>query len=366
MSLLIQRLEHELSVATDRQCRAELFARKACGLARLGRFEEAAELITALRANFGDWSSGRIHVWIMVAEGLLSWYTDLSPAALDRILRAQVLSVAMRYEVGIAISSAWKAHIEFERSDFDSMFRSLKIACAATDEKNNDANARIAIVLCNTLSYCGEWVGAQDWFMRGRKCALDDGDQASIEALQYNRAALAITWIRAEHFAGIANRDSIRLARSELDSARNLQRLTKIGTLTNHLALCDARLHALEGRYEPAAQLLADARSGVPFAHYHFSNNLIDLEIAYCHFKTGDVNGAIARVRAADLSDFFELDIDDRLIAVCMLCEMSASSAEFGQSSTLNAAREELRAAYFNLRDNLKVGVHDFLSDSVR
>ena len=56
--------------------------------------------------------------------------------------------------------------------------------------------------------------------MRARQHALNDGDQASIEALLYNKAAFRLAWLRAQRCFGELQKVELDRLRVELATAR--------------------------------------------------------------------------------------------------------------------------------------------------
>lgn len=360
MSRQLLRLEETLQATTDLASAVELAARIAVILARLGRFDEAKAKVRALREAHGDWRSGRIHVWIMFSEAIVDWYADLSYQALDRVTRVQVLSGAMRYFEMHALSSAWKAHIQFETSDFDGMVRSIHLALQSKSEENADANARVAIVLSSAFALCGDLVNAQAWFAKGRSYSLAEGDQASVEALQYNRAVLSLTCMRTESCEKVIPPERRKFVRREIDSSRNLHLLTRISALANHLHLAEARLLMLEGEYERAASALASVRNEAPFASYHFSQFAIDLDISYCRFQQGEVEAAFELFSSIDLSSLSDLDVDDQLVASNIRLEMAHSDSRFGDPVDILELKAELVLAYSKSQADLAAGLQPF------
>lgn len=364
MSQLLRRLESSLATCSDPIERAELSARRACLLARRGEIEAAKAAVVDLRGSFGDGRSGRTTVWIMLAEALIHWYGDLNPQALDRIARAQLLSNAMQYRTMIALAAAWKAHIEFDMSNFDSMFKSLGVAAANMDDSNLDASGRVAIVLFNAFALCGDRAQSQLWFMKGRDIAVKAGDQTSIEALQFNRTALGLSVARAEHCVETLGSDAIRCIRSEYESARNLQALTGVDALKSHLHLCDQRLLMLESRFQEAKEAISVVRGEGPFGGSHFSQCLADLELAYCQFHTGAREAAFDLFSTIDTSSFLDLDIDDQLMAAWMQHEMVQADPRFGDLAIARNRLAEMRGAYVNSRESLRAGLQAFLADA--
>ena len=365
MSQQLHRLEKTLQSTTDLALMVQLTARIAVILARLGRSDEAKAKVTALRENYGDWRSGRIHVWIMLSEAIIDWYVNLSSQALDRITRVQVLSGAMRYLEMHAIASAWKAHIQFEISDFDGMLRSIDLAYQSKTEENGEANSRLAIVLCNAFALCGDLTSAQHWFGKGRSYALAEGDQASVEALQYNRAVLSLTSARADSCINLLESGRVRAVRREIDSSRNLHLLTRISALANHLHLAEARLLILECEFERAEHALAAVRNEAPFASYHFSQFAIDLDVSYCRFRRNLIESAFALFATIDLSTFADLDIDDQLVAAHICLEMARTDAKFGDAGEISTRKSELAFAYEKYRLELAAGLQQYGAETV-
>jgi hypothetical protein len=363
MSQLLARLRKELAGVADPIDRAELQARVGCCHARNGSFDEARRVVQDLRSGFGDGRSGRVTIWIMLTEGLIHWFSDISPKGLDRIVRAQLLSSAMKYRTGIAVSSAWKAHIDFEMSNFNSMFESLRLSITHSSQEDHDAGARVAIVLANAMSLAGDFEGTRHWFMRGRDHALKDGDQASIDALQYNRAVMALAWVRAENCIQRAQPEDVKKVRLELESSKNLNAINGIGALDNHLRMSNARLLILEAHLDQAIDELNGVRGGHPFADFNFNTALVDLEIAFCEFRLGRIDDALSRYRAIDMVTIGDLQLDDQLVAASIKHEVAAADSRFGDAQAYAKQLSELADAYSNWHNELKLGLQKFSAE---
>ena len=366
MSQLLERLDRELRLATHEVRRAEILAKKSCYLSRVGKFSESREIIGNLRHEFGDWRSGQIMAWIMLAEGLLHLFERLSPLALDRIKRSQALGLAANDRVIIAVASAWKAHLEFETSNFGLMVRSLHTALANIRDSDHDAYARVAMVICGSFLICGDDKAAQGWFLQSRDHALKDGDDASIEALLYNRAAFTMARLRAASCLGPIDQDQLSLVRLGIASDTNLQTLIGIGAFTNFIRLCHARLLILEKKFEQAIEALEDVRDCGPFAEYNFSQSFVDLEIAFCLVRIGRIVEAHERFEKIQWSSFDNFDIDERLVATWMRYVMSMESEVFGEASAAKRAVEDLGARYEEMRLNLLNSLDPFREASSR
>lgn len=358
MSQLLVRLKQELQTATAPDHRAELLAKIAGNLARMGQFTEAKQVVEDLRKTYGDGRSGRVTVWIMLAEGLIHLYEKLSPQAMDRISRAQALGIAMKYPTMIALASAWKAHLEFEEGTYESMAQSLALATQYATETDFDANTRVAMVLCNSFMICGNRAASQKWFMIAREQAAKNGDQPSIEALLYNRAAILTTRVRAENCINAVNAEELRPIRMETESSRNFQQLTRLATFPSHLLLWDARLQMLEGDYAPAIDKLRSVRDKSPFAGHNFSQAYIDLEIGYCQLRLNRIEEALAAYQA--VGELQVVDVDEQLVAAWMHWCMSSVDARFGDNAAHAATLAQARDTYQSTMAELATGLQQF------
>jgi tetratricopeptide (TPR) repeat protein len=353
----LQRLQYELEQTNQPVERAELLARIGCSHARVGDFEEAKRLVAELRRHFGEGQSGRVTIWIMLTEGLIHWFERLSDEALDRVARAQLLSFGMKYPLGIAMSSAWKAHLEFEQSKFEASFRSMEIAIRHVESEDHDVLARLAMLLCKFFATSGDLDRTKHWFHRGRHYALLDGDRASIEALQYNRAVFTLAWARSEHCLDRLEKSVITTLRSELDSARNLQLLAGADALSNHLRLSHARLLMLEGKFDDSIQCLSQARSEFPFAEYHFSEPYLDLEIAFCHFNCQRHEEALKLTTGFGSESFASLDPDDQLFAAFARLQMAAADSRYGSIEGTRSEFTRVATEYQAWLERLQFGL---------
>lgn len=362
MSQLIARLDRELEITSDAVKRAEILAKKGSYLARVGRFSDARTIIADLRQKFGDGRSGHATAWIMLTEGLLHLFENISPVALDRITRAQALGLAMKDTSVIAISSAWKAHLEFETSNFKSMVKSLELAMTHSSDYDHDSRARLAMVLSDSFLICGDRRSAQEWFLRSRDHALKDGDQASVEALLYNRAAFGLARLRAERCLTSIDDNQLSLARLEIASAKNLQTLTGVGALTNLIYLCEARLLILGSDFSEAMDALNGIRNAQPFASYNFSQSLIDLDLAFCLAKLNRLDESLEIYKSIEWSSFEGLDVDEQLVAAWTRHQLCVTDEAFGAASEAKTQLDRSSLKYEKMRLELLSCLQSFQS----
>ena len=95
------------STALEADCkRAELAAYQA----RLGRFDEVRSTLSALHQRYESRPNVQISSWLNLVEGLVGHFTDMDPAARDKVLRAHALSTAAGLTRMRALSAAWLDH----------------------------------------------------------------------------------------------------------------------------------------------------------------------------------------------------------------------------------------------------------------
>lgn len=360
MAQLLIRIDKQLSEEMEPVGRAIILARKAIYLSRIGRFDEVRSIIAELRAHYGAGESARVTAWIMLLEGVFFLYENISPAAFDRVHRAQFLSLAINDRELISITSAWKAHLEFENSNFTGMVGALKVAIDNSTEDDKDAVARLSMVLADALFLCGDRTLAQSWFMRSRRHAIDAGDQATIEALLYNRAAFSTAWLRCERCFARDEPSDVSLIRLEVASARNFQTMTNITAFGHLISLCDARLLIIESEFERAIAALELVRNSGPFASYNFDQDIVDLEISYCQLMLGRNEQAFSTFNKMRGNDLSGLDLDDRLVVAWLRSVMSRLDGRFGDSEVETGRFEVLRDEYTSFRNGLQKLVAQF------
>ncbi len=362
MSQLLLRLERGIRLEDNAVKRDSLLAQKAAYLARIGRFDAARKIVGELRGVYGDGHSGPITVRIMLAEAMLHLYQSFNPNALDRLRRAQFISQLMGEKSLVALTSAWKAHLEFENSLFDEMFRSLRVTRDNAVEGDHSSQTRYCMVLCEVSLLSGKKDLGQFWFMRARDHALHDGDQASIDGLLYNKAAFSLAWLRVEKCFDRIDREAIQRLKFELSSSRNYQTLTQINAMIEQVTLCEARLSILEEDYPSAVLQLNTVREKGPFAEYNFSKEYIDLELAFCHAKLGQIDQAAFYFKSFEQLRIQRFDIDEQLVGLWMVCELSKVNSVFGDFPKAEADLQRAIAIYNDHISQLHAGLDGLTS----
>jgi tetratricopeptide (TPR) repeat protein len=360
MSKYLDALEAQLATEADEYVRAELLARKAAYLARVGRFNDARDIIGNIRAAFGDGRSGRVTILLMIAEGLVARFESLGTQANDRINRAQLLAQAGRDPELIALTSAWKGYLEFERSDFEPSARSLRLALSTGGPTDHAAQARVSSVLVMAFSIAGDDAAVKKHFALGREHALAAGDQATVDALLHNKAIFGAAYLRASNCVEAVSHANIEHSIAEIKSARNLQQLAGVSAFGFFADLAEARLLIVDNRFTKALERIDSVRGCSPLPRAHVTEASALLERVYCLAKVGRVQEAIEDFAVLRGERFDGIDPDDRMVAHWQLRELTIADAAFGDRDEAASLLSESTAAYLNFVDRLRAAYADW------
>jgi hypothetical protein len=361
VSELLRRIDERLAVAGDPQVRGVLQAQRACYLARVGDFDAARAAVAALRAEPKYPGHEVTAIWVMLVEGVLDYFENLGSRARDRIRRAHLLSLSLKHPPLVAISSAWRTHLEFEFSDFSAMADALGHFYSDSSQRDDESIGRTSLTLASALAVIGRAKEAKAVSEIARTRALAMGDQATIEAVLHNRASIGVATSRIRRALGELTDADIAMNRMELASARNFQTLIRVRSLNTLTELCEARLAALEGQHALARQRFAALLGRGPFPAGSFSEGVVALEIAHCTLCDGEPEAArrvAAEVSAAALDG---LDPDDRMVAGWLDLELARGGAGRLPLAAAQAAFDDSRDAFLRFRDALAAAVDPYV-----
>jgi hypothetical protein len=360
LSELLRRIELALASSGDPHHRGELLARKAIYLARVGEFAASKQLALDLRRDFSVEMHPRIVILVILLEGIIDHYENLGQRGQDRITGAQLLSLASGDPNLISQTSAWRAHIEFEKSNFGEMVAAINRVHGEEVKSDQEARARVARVLADCFSLIGDRSQSKKWFEIARKHALDIGDQAMVDALIYNGVAFGLARLRSESCFGVLDKARLPVIATELASARNYQKLIGIKSLTHLVDVCSARFAMLSGDFSRAIELLTAYPVSGPVAKNNFSSDLQILELAYCNLRTG--NSVLAEELSEKISDheYGGLDVDDRLAAAWMELELALKIGSVGVVQSAIRRLDHVKDEYQKAVQSLSNAVEEF------
>jgi hypothetical protein len=357
MSKLLLDIDRRIGDAQSDNERGLWLAQKAYHLPRFSQFDEARELVRRLRSRFADGQQPAILLWIMLAEGTLELYANVEGNARDRILRAQLLAKALGHHQVLAHASAWKALLDFNVSDFESMLLSLKQSLA-TGELDRFVQARLCLLLSTCHLICGDTAAAGEWRARAHKHALTLGDRGLIEAILYNQAACHIGLLRYLACKGPLDPGELRLVEGELATARNYFQLTQGKSTDRALDVCALRVDLLSGRYVEAIKKIDDLLLGGPFLKESFSPELLALERLFSAAMSGGKVERQSVIEVVAQVEFETLGVDERVVAAWVVAEL----VKLGELTELAEAANARLELFANVYDH----VHAKLSDDLK
>lgn len=335
MSQYLKRIEDAIRQEPDPFRRAELRSRRALYLARVSRFGEAQGEIDSLRQDFGNGQSGRVTCLLMIAEGVKAHYESFAAVASDRLGRALFLGQAMRDNEVVAMAAAWKGFLDFEYSRFESMARSLMLSADSWSPEEHTSKTRVFLMLMVASLVLGRVEAAQRYFKVAHSHAIADGDQASIEALVFDKAAHSLSRQRVEWATGVVNPEWAARTKLDLESSKNLNRLVNIDTMVDHVHLALARTEWLIGEFSGAAIALERFVGSKSFPSSHLNDSALRTELAYCHLMSGDHSRAHSFATLIDLDELRALDPDERVVLTKMLLALDGAGLPVLGAATL-------------------------------
>ncbi len=363
MTQFLDRVDAKLRTERDEFVIAELLAKKAAYLARVGQVEQANMLIQSIRQTFNDGRSGRVTCFLLLAEGVLLHNAIQNNSALDKFSRAELLAQALRQPDLIGICSAWKGFIDFDLSRFGSMQRALLRINDLGLEDDHAVQSRLAATLMTAALLIGERDCAQRWFRFSHRHAVAEGDLACIDALLFNRAVFSVARQRVAWCFGNFDPDWAKTIRGELASARNLQHLVGITSLRDHVDLCVARLDLLERKATVAEGKVVGVNGLENFADKHINSTARTIDSAFASWLTGDLGGQALYSRLCELSldDLQPLDPDERLVALTMYSRMAEAVGEI-DFAPLAVRLQESKEDYLRFELELRTAMAPWLS----
>lgn len=345
-----KKLATQIQLSTDVISHAMLTAELACYWARVGEFEEAERLKTELRGTFGDGRDVRVSILIMCIEGLLLYFRDLSPGALDRLARARLLSVASGHKSLIALTSAWLAHIHFNGNRFVEMADAIGVCISALEKSNLPAVCRVAMLLGDAHLYSGKDAVAQRWYDYARSAALELGDQAFVGALTYNRSALRVFVARLESTVVGLSDDHIRLLAGEVQSAINYQAIARLRSLDHLLATSRIGVLMLQRNYSLASAEIEALLSSGEVTPLSSQASLLKADLAVCLAHANSIDASTSLVNEVLSLDLEGFDAGDRVL---IYTSLRGSLRSLGLLNESKALDRPLAVAFANQRDQI-------------
>ena len=328
------RLEAEIAgaaTATEADCkRAELAGYHA----RLGRFDEARSTLATLRQRYHSRPNVAISSWVNLVEGLIGHFSDMDPAARDKVLRAHALSTAAGLTSMRALSAAWLANMDYCRLDVLAMSEHVRESFRLSISTQDESRSRACMVVAQALHLSGKYTQSVTWYQRVRLHANRIGDDATLGAVLHNMAWLHMATMRQEKFTGAVNSTATSFALVSAESTKNFDEIFGVRTLPSLVPILRAQVLSLRGQVEEALFLYeAHLTDSYYRGATRFRANLL-ADQAWCQISMGDHAGALKNAAAAVSSLCIEVQVDDLAAAHTRLSQVfwalgNANDAEY-------------------------------------
>lgn len=307
----LDRVEAEIAAASTQESKNCLLAKKATYLARVGRFEEAGNIIEMLRGSRNLYHSASLPVLLTFADGTVAFYSDRIEEAKDRFVRCSALSKAVGLTKVSAFSSAWLAHLAFGRFDFHCLISELDQAFKYATYSDHECLARVCLVVAETNHLASQQEEADRWYARSRFHALQDGDESTLSSIMYNRTVMEIVNLRQRLIGKGEASVGAGIVVTGAESTENFDTLVGIVSLGHFTPVLKAQTYSLAGRYSDAEEIYSASLVETPSQAQARSRCWLLADRAYCLVRLGYRDAAISVASDVIESISGDVQVDD-------------------------------------------------------
>jgi len=336
-SRLLARLDAQIAAASNPVVAACLRARKATYLARQGREQEAAAIVTTIREAFGKTPNAEVTAWVSLVESLIQFYGNPGPMALDRLRRADALSRANNHPELVALCAAWLAHMEFNDRQMVPMVAHAAQALRLAQPTHHATLARVSLVVADALHFAGRFDLARPWYASVRDHALAEGDDAMISAMLHNIATFRANNVRLANAFGGDQTLQAAQALMEAESTRNFDLGIGTASLTLFVPLLRAQLLTVQGSYAEALPLFDNNLEHASEQGLRRLKANFYADRALCNLRLGLIEPARQDIGSALGCESAACDPDDR---ATMNAQVAGLLDELGDPKAAAAHRE--------------------------
>ena len=291
-SRLLGTLDARIAKARDPLQHTCARAERAALFARQGRLDDARAELAAIHARYDERPDAVVSAWTSLAEGLVAFYSDFSPSARDKMLRAHALASAAGDRHVRALSAAWLAHMNYLDDDFEPMVRHLGVALSEAPPDCGSALARACLVMAQSYHWAERVDLAQPWYARARQHATDEGDETLLSALMHNMAWLRASAARRLAVCGVVDREQARQVLLGAESTWHFDQRVGTASLRSLVPVLRAHVLTLLDRHAEALELFDTHWSTALAEGLAKMQSGMLAETAWCRVHVGDVGGA--------------------------------------------------------------------------
>jgi len=344
-SRLLTQLDRDITKARDPAKASCLKAHRAIVLARHGALGPAREQLTALHQQAFHHPHPSLSAWLLLAEGLMVYYTDFGSGAQDKI--QQALDLACEYGL-VEVqgqAAAWLSQLAYVQHDLDAALRLARQALAVAEPQHHVARSRAHMTVGLAWHYAGQPKQATAWYQQARAHALFAGDDGSISALIYNMAVMRTAQLRWQALSTFARMEPEQLLGA--DSVQHYDRAVGARVMSELTPLMQAQLLALQSEFSRAQALYA---AHLPQALSHGLarwDSALRSDWAWCLVQCGDKDAALQQALLAEQglapTASVDQDLDDRAATHTRLSQVFSA---LGDGEKLSLHREQAESTW--------------------
>jgi hypothetical protein len=342
-SRLLRDLAATIRTTNDRSVWARAICRRAEILGRQGDTNNAQQAISEVRSEFGSGLTPETAAWLMLTEGILSFYSAGADMGIARMRGAYAIAAAMEKCSARPTCAAWLALYFLNTRRFDELAAFLAESLKLADLDDHQARARASLVLADGFHFGGRFDLARRWYDQARHHASKEGDESAISAMLHNIAAFRTSNLKLADALGAQLVDEAKHASMEAASAAAYDRAIGTKSFDQFVPHITAQVYMLEKRYEEAYLVLAKIDvTGLPLRVHavHYA------DLATCAQHLGLLDRLDELVQSAENALKLQMDGDDVVYANCRLASIHLTIGNQAQAST-SLARAKAEAAVF-------------------
>jgi len=350
----ISRLRQAISKASAAEDQLVLRAELAGALARYGDFDTAHAEVKSLREANTRFAAN-VAAWVLLAEGIISHFESLTPAALSSFRRSHAIAVSAGRSDIAAISGAWMAASEFLSGAVTAAAKHATHSILESAPDSFASLSRAHLVLADCLSCSGQVPQAQQHYSLARRFASSIGDISMQSVVLFNSSAFRVSRLSfADSIRRTPPPEEVVQVKLEVESISNLDSGLGLSSLSALVPLLSAQVSVVSKRWTDAISLY---ESTLPEAIAQGQDRWLAkfyAELAACYAavdRTDDAKGAIAQSleTMGDCSD-----IDDRAIAHARLSTALEAIGLRERSLEHEAAMQTHRSSFETVQRKLQ------------
>ena len=340
MSRLLESIQHDIRVARDPGALAIARTREAIYLSRKGDFEAARRAISEIRALAVESLQMECIARANLAEGVLLFHVGSIDDARDKLLRGLALARAGQLNAVVSWCAAWVGQIEMNCGRPDGLRANALQVREFVDPADHASLSRIGIAIADGLHFAGRYDLARPWYEFARNHAVEEGDDAAIDAIMHNVAALRINNLRLAEIDGTVDSKELHRAKMDLVSCQGYNRGIASKTFRWMLPMLQAQVDLLGQEYQSSAvsfdRLEKSDFDGVPGR----TKSVALADLSYCLLMVGKVDEAQLREQAAQQSSLDDLALDEQALLCSRFASIATMRKDAKRASVMNASAQ--------------------------